>query len=125
MPRICLVEQRTEPRISNDIGFFIHVIECPEDADLVDVSVACTAVDVSTRGLQFKTEVLLPTNSLLDITIGIPDPFAMYLLRGEIRWSKEDDDEYFMGVLLQDSDENDYSKWGRDFDQRFAVNCKP
>lgn len=119
------MEQRTEPRISNDIGFFVHVVECQEDSDLVDVSVACTAIDVSTRGLQFKTEILLPTNSVLDITIGIPDPFAMYQLRGEIRWSKESEDEYFMGVLLQDSEENDYSKWGKDFDERFTGHQAP
>ena len=113
------MDKRSEPRIEFNIRFFVHVHECPDDLDLVGLSVACDAVDVSTRGLQFKTEINLAAGSLLNITIGIGEPFAMYLLRGEIRWSKEKDGKHYAGVVLLDEEGTDLKKWESDFSKTF------
>ena len=113
-------DKRAEPRIANSIRFFVHVNECADNPDIVGVSVECNAVDVSTKGLQFRTEIALPPQSLLNITIGIPDPFAMYLLLGEVRWNKESSGEHYMGVLLQDQEGTDYQKGESDFKERFT-----
>ena len=80
------MDKRAEARVPHNIRFFVHVHECQEDPDLVGVSIAVEAIDFSTRGLQFRTETTLIAHSLLNVTIGIGEPFAMYLLRGEIRW---------------------------------------
>ncbi len=51
------------------------------------VSLACTAVDFSTRGFRFSTGTDLVPSHLLNINIGIGDCFTTYLLRGEIRFN--------------------------------------
>jgi len=111
------MEQRTEARIPNHIKFFVHIHECVEDPDMVGESVSCEAEDLSIHGLQFCTEQKLHVGSMLNITIGIGDPFAMYLLRGEIRWVKEEKGEYYMGILLKDEKHMDLAKWIENFDK--------
>ena len=108
-------DKRGEPRIPHDIRFFVHVHECKEDPDMVGVSIACEAIDFSKRGLQLKTDTKLIPHSLLNVTIGLGDPFAMYLLRGEVRWVRGDAPEVFIGVLLEDVEGTDYEKWESDF----------
>jgi hypothetical protein len=76
-------DKRQERRIANGIHFFVHVHECAQDPDLVGESISAEAVDVSAHGLQFHTGDALYSGSLLNVTIGVGDPFAMYLLRGE------------------------------------------
>ena len=56
---------------------------------------------------------------MLNITIGIGDPFAMRLLRGEVCWMKCEMDEYFMGVLLLEEDSTDLDSWNSHFATMF------
>ena len=114
------MEQRSEPRIPQHVRFFVHVHECEEDHDLVGTSVTCEALDFSVHGLQLKTDSKLFQGSLLDITIGIGDPFAMYLLRGEIRWVTQEEEDFYMGVLLVDEEHMDLDKWVENFGSTFA-----
>lgn len=114
------MDKRAEARVPHDIRFFVHVHECHEDSDLVGVSVACEAIDFSTRGLQFKTDTNLFPQTLLNITIGLGNPFAMYLLRGEIRWIRGEEPEVSMGILLQDVEGTDYNEWEKDFPTIFS-----
>ena len=79
------MDKRREPRIEHKIRFFVHIHECNDNPDLVGVSIACEAVDFSSHGMQIRTDRELTPKTLLKITIGIGDPFAMYVLRGEIR----------------------------------------
>ncbi len=113
-------EKRQERRIANDIQFFLHVHECAQDPRLVGESVSAEAVDVSAHGLQFHTGDLLYSGSLLDVTIGVGEPFAMYVLRGEIRWVTEVDDEYYIGVKLLPEDGKDLDKWIGNFADTFG-----
>lgn len=113
-------EQRREARIPNNVRFFVHVHECEEDPDLVGTSVTCEAVDMSLHGLQFKTDQRLYDASLVNITIGVGNPFAMFLLRGEIRWVKEEGVEYAVGILLKDAELTDFDKWVDRFESIFA-----
>lgn len=54
---------------------------------------------------------------MLNITIGIGDPFAMYLLRGEIRWVKGEQGKFYMGILLKDEKHMNLAKWIENFDK--------
>ncbi|MCB1645981.1 MAG: PilZ domain-containing protein [Pseudomonadales bacterium] len=114
------MDKRTEPRIEHNIRFFVHVSECEADPDIVGTSVACEAIDFSTRGMQFKTEGSLYPGTRLNITIGIGEPFAMYLLQGEIRWIREIRGEQCMGVLLEPAEGTDLAKWEQDFLEIFG-----
>ena len=113
------MDKRGEPRVPHQIRFFVHVEECKDDPDLVGVSVECEAIDFSTRGMQFKTNTSLYPRSLLAITIGVGEPFAMYQLKGEIRWVRETNGDVFMGVLLNEDDDSDYQKWEESFKATF------
>ena len=115
------MEQRSEARVPHNIRFFVHVHECREDPEMVGVSVACEAVDFSPNGLQFRTDQPLLQGSLINITIGIGEPFAMFLLRGEIRWIRQVGDTHAMGILLQDESNTDYEVWQRRFAEVFSA----
>tara|TARA_E500000331_G_C17147958_1_gene665838 strand:+ start:459 stop:629 length:171 start_codon:yes stop_codon:yes gene_type:complete len=44
----------------------------------------------------------------------------MYLFRGEIRWVKHEEEDFFMGILLGDEDHMDLAKWVENFGSTFA-----
>ena len=113
------MEHRTETRVESHVRFFVHVHECEADHDLVGTSLTCEAVDFSVHGLQLVTDEDLPIGTMLDVTIGIGDPFAMYLLRGEVRWVRKRSDEVFMGVLIREADGTDLADWIGHFDETF------
>lgn len=114
-------DQRSEARIAHQIRFFVHVHQCEDNPDLVGTSMACEAVDFSPHGVQLRTDQSLSQGSLINITIGIGDAFAMYLLRGEVRWVRETSGEQRMGILLQDAEGTDYHSWVGGFSSIFDV----
>jgi hypothetical protein len=114
------MEKRNEPRINHNIRFFVHVQACDENPDLIGTSVECEAIDFSIHGMQFKTEQLLPTSTLLNITIGIGKPFSMHTLQGQIRWARIVQGDICMGVMLMDIAGTDYAKWEVTFKAIFA-----
>jgi len=113
------MEHRSEDRVESQIRFFVHVSECETDPSMVGTSVTCTGVDFSAHGLQLKADDTLPVSSTLNITIGIGDPFSMYLLSGEIRWARMTNDGSFMGILLEDKEKTDYDAWVKRFSEIF------
>jgi len=114
------MEHRSEPRIELQVRFFFEVFECREDPDLVGTSIECEAVDFSSHGLQLRTGQEVPTETYLNITIGVGEPFAMYLLRGEVRWVRSpSDDVYLMGVRIREAEGTDIEKWIDQFDRTF------
>ncbi len=117
-----IMNKRAEDRIESQIRFFVHVCECETDPSLVGTSVTCQGVDFSAHGLQLKTDDLLPVDSHLNITIGIGDPFSMYLLSGEVRWARSTNDGSFMGILLEKRERTDYEAWVERFNELFATN---
>ncbi|MCZ6503029.1 MAG: hypothetical protein O6945_11000, partial [Gammaproteobacteria bacterium] len=63
-----------------------------------------------------RTDQELVPRTILNVTIGIGEPFAMYLLRGEIRWTKSEDEEYYMGIRLTEQEGTDLDSWIAHFD---------
>ncbi len=115
------MENRSEARVEHKVKFFVHVHDCQDDPSLVGLSIACEALDFSSHGLQLRADQALVKSTLLDITIGIGKPFAMYLLRGEVRWVRPGEEEFFMGVLFKEEDGTDYTKWIDQFATTFEV----
>ena len=114
------MDNRNEPRINHNTRFVVHVQACDENPDLIGRSVECEAIDFSIHGMQLKTAQLLPASTLLNITIGIGEPFSMHTLQGEIRWARMVKDDICMGVLLVDIAGTDYAKWEVTFKAIFA-----
>ena len=116
------MDKRIEPRVPHEVNFFVHIQECQQDPELVGLSVECIAIDLSTRGMQFRTDIALHSGTRLGITLGIGEPFAMYELYGAVRWVRPDDEVLFMGVLLEEKEDTDYFKWESDFPALFQAN---
>jgi len=114
------MDKRSEARVPQNIRFFVHIHECEDAPEMVGDSIACEAVDFSHHGLQFRSDRALIPNSLLNITIGIGEPFGMFLLRGEIRWVRPVGDAHAMGILLHDEDGTDFREWESRFAETFG-----
>ncbi len=113
-----VMEQRREARIDINIRFFVHIHESENEPDMVGQSLQCEAVDFSEHGLQFSSESEISVKTLLNITIGVGEPFAMYSLRGEVRWVRRSGDLFLTGVLLLPEASMDLEQWvanSRDF----------
>jgi hypothetical protein len=114
------MEHRSEARVEHQIRLFFEVYECLGDPDLIGRSIECEAIDFSIHGLQIQTDQQVPTDAMLNITIGVGDPFAMYLLRAEVRWVKSTDDEMFlMGIRIREAQGTDLDKWVDHFEATF------
>lgn len=113
------MEQRSEERVESHIRFFVHVHECAARADLVGLSISCEAVDFSPNGLQFHADETLPVGTVLNITIGVDEPFAMFLLQGAVRWTRPVDKGCFAGILLHDAKGTDFGSWQQQFKDLF------
>ena len=114
------MDKRSEDRVSSAVRFLVHVHECDDDPDMVGVSLSCKAVDFSIHGIQFRTDKVIAPGSLVNVTIGIGNPFAMYLVRRGVQWVRDSEGSHYMGVLLQDAAGTDLAKWRDAFDETFA-----
>ena len=113
------MEQRSETRIERNLGIFVHVHSCKENPELVGVSIPCDATDFSPHGLSYKSDLLLPPGSLVNITIGIEHPYSIYLLLCEVRWEFEDGGKLMQGLKFLEGEHSDLKRWIKEFDSIF------
>ena len=71
------MDRREEPRVKYKVKFITHVHKCDDDPDLVGVSIACEAVDISSHGLRLVTGQKLTPYTVLNITIVIGEASAL------------------------------------------------
>lgn len=109
------MEQRTETRVDFGIRFFVHVHESESEPEMVGLSLECEAIDFSAHGMQFSTNSVLSTGALVNVSIGVGEPFSMYTLRAEVRWVRPKDDGYYLGVMLVPADDTDLERWVENF----------
>lgn len=98
-------------RIERDIEILIDIIECENQPDLKDTSLACRTVDVSEHGMKVKSSMDLPVSTRLGMRLDMAS--QLYRLEGEVRWSKEEGLHY-IGLLI-DTESADYVPWSRMF----------
>jgi hypothetical protein len=113
-------EQRVEERVDVNVRFFVNVHESALEPEMMGQSLECEAIDFSAHGMQFSTNRELSSGALLNITIGVGEPFAMYALRGEVRWVRSKDNVYYMGVLLKHAEDMDLEKWVGNFGEQIS-----
>lgn len=113
------MENRSEPRIERDISIFVHVNSCEGNPDLVGVSISCKATDLSPHGLRFISDLRLPPESLVYVSISIEQPFSTYLLFSEVRWEFESDGKLVKGLQFLDTVHSDLKPWIEAFDSIF------
>ena len=113
------MEQRSEQRIGANVRFFATVFKAEQEPDMEGLTLECQAVDLSAHGMQLALEAALSPGALLNLSIGVGEPFAMYVLRAEVRWVKESDESIFLGVMLKKTEDTDFDTWLANFDRHF------
>ena len=102
-------------RIEREEEVLIDVINCDDQPDLNDTSLACRTVDVSERGMQVMTDMSIPVHTRLGLRLDLST--VVYRLEGEVRWTRKNGAIY-VGLLLDD-DSQDYVPWTRMFQLDF------
>ena len=98
-------------RIEREEEVLIDVINCDDQPDLNDTSLACRTVDVSERGMKVMTNMSIPVHTRLGLRLDLSS--ALYRLEGEVRWTSKNGSNY-VGLLLDD-DSQDLVPWTRMF----------
>lgn len=114
-------DQRLHPRLESDDRLFTQVVLSSEEPEIVGITLACTAVNLSVGGIQFRTNSPVPAGSLLDLWVDVSNRPGKFFLAGEVRWSRPtgniDDKgqpEWFIGVQLKTGAATDIVDW-RDY----------
>lgn len=120
-------DKRMHPRIESNDRLFTQVVLSADDPNLVGTTLACTAVNMSVGGIQFRTSAPVPIGALLDLWVDIPSRQGKFFLTGEVRWTRPGDLDadglslWFVGVQLRSGAATDISTW-RDFHANAITN---
>lgn len=114
-------DKRLHPRLESDDRLFTQVVLSAEEPDLVGTTLACTAVNLSVGGIQFRTGAPVPAGSLLDLWVDVSSRPGKFFLAGEVRWNRptgetndKGKEEWLIGVQLKSGAATDIMDW-RDF----------
>ncbi len=102
-------------RIERDEEVLVDVINCIDQPELNDTSLACRTVDVSENGMKVKSELAIPIKTRLGLRLDLAS--VLYRLEGEVRWCK-DEGTHYIGLRL-DGDSPDLVPWTRMFQLDF------
>ena len=100
-------------RIERDDNIFVDVLQCQDQPDLKHAALTCRMVDVSGNGMKMASGMHIPVDTVLGLRVDFPS--HLYRLQGQVRWVR-DDNEHYVGVLLDDVESPDIDAWTRLFD---------
>jgi PilZ domain len=102
-------------RIEREEEVLIDVINCVDQPELNDTSLACRTVDVSEGGMKVMSHLQIPLHTRLGLRLDLSS--VLYRLEGEVRWTRKEGVHY-VGLLLDD-DSQDFVPWTRMFQLDF------
>lgn len=114
------LDKRMHPRLETDDRLFTQVVLCADDPELVGTTLACTAINMSIGGIQFRTATPLPIGALLDLWVDVSNRPGKFFLAGEVRWTRpagkaaDGEDGWYVGVQLKSGAATDILDW-RDY----------
>ena len=105
-------ERRTNLRGVREERLFIKVISTPSGSELDGVAIGCQTVDVSASGLRILVDRELESDSALELWVDVRGIKGKFLLKGVVRWVRQEQGGYQCGVELTDHDAvADLSDW--------------
>ena len=105
-------EKRNVLRKPSDARLFVQVVLSGSNPDLVGTTLSCAAVDLSTRGVHFRTSDHIPVGTLIDLWVDIDNQPGKFFLTGEVCWSEATDgDSFAIGCELKEGLATDYDEW--------------
>lgn len=102
-------------RIDKEEDVLVDILQCQEQPELNDMSLACRTVDVSEYGMRLGSDVAIPVKSRLALRLDVNS--KVYRLEGEVRWARQDE-QYYIGLLLDEASP-DFDAWMKMFQLDF------
>ncbi|MFP5440266.1 MAG: PilZ domain-containing protein [Gammaproteobacteria bacterium] len=103
--------RRSESRLNDAATVFVEMRAASADGKTPAEIVVCGSVDFSANGLQIHVDRPLPTGRILRLGT---DPGGgqppMYVV-GEVRWGRQENGHWAIGLALFDSDGTDIVAW--------------
>lgn len=106
---------RQETRLPQAQTIFIEVRSSyPGDSGGCRLLV-CNSVDVSANGIRARIDDGLPIGAIYPLCVEIHEPAERLFLVAEVKWIRpaEDDDGYYVGLAVFESDDTDIERWKR------------
>ena len=98
-------EKRSHPRLERNESAFIRVL-------LGDgKSIETETEDVSSGGFKARLSHYIEPGVILHVVIEAGNPKIRFLLAGELRWCRPDEQWFLAGFELLDAQDTDYSSW--------------
>ena len=105
-------ERRGDLRGPREERLFVKVLNCPVPLGLEDTTIGCRTQDVSSTGLQLALEQHLPADTELELWLEVKGLPGKYLLKGLVRWSREQSGAWVSGIeLIETAEDTDIDDW--------------
>lgn len=103
--------RRSELRLNDTATIFVEMRAASADGATPAEIVVCGSVDLSANGLQIHVDRPLPTGRILRLGANPGDGQPPMYVVGEVRWGRQADDHWAIGLALFDSDGTDIVAW--------------
>ena len=105
-----VVEKRSELRFNKKLVMVGIVTNCPSDQTLHGAPIRCETVDISGHGMKIKSDIEIPTDTLLNISVAYSLE-KIYHITARVRWCNIVEDEPLMGIRLIEDKDSDIDQW--------------
>ncbi len=107
-------DRRRHLRTESRDRLFAQLVASPDHPELVGMTLAGIADNISVGGLQFTTDRDLPIGTLVDLWVDVHNRPGKFFVTGEVRWTRElDDGAWYAGVQLHQGTATDIEEWQR------------
>ncbi|NKB33962.1 MAG: hypothetical protein GKR91_12770 [Pseudomonadales bacterium] len=105
-----LEEKRSEVRYDKSLVVVGIVTHCDGDRSLNGSPVRCETVDISGHGMKFRSDIELPVETLLTISVAYTVREILQV-RARVRWCNMAEGQPLIGVRLIEEKDSDFEKW--------------
>lgn len=106
--------RRTNLRMSRNDKVSIQILLPGPDGPGSGQVLECETLDVSREGICVRIDQSLEADHFFDFCVELCDYHKIFLLTGEIRWCRPDQQGlYQAGILVHDGERTDFDAWNR------------
>jgi hypothetical protein len=108
-------EQRTAVRLLRKESVSIQIVRPTLEDDSLPEVVASETIDISGHGLRLLLAEPLEAERIFDICVKLKDEPKRFLLTGETRWCRYNDERqgHEVGIMILDGEQTDFADWMR------------
>jgi PilZ domain len=103
--------RRSEQRLEEQVTLFVERYAAEFDNSRPASIMICDSVDISANGVQVRMDQPLPIGSILRLCAQFSGGRDSLYLIGEVKWQREENDQYCIGFALFESEQTDIIAW--------------